>query len=142
MMLAALLALGCDLGGDSSAKRDAGRDGPLDGQASVGFPEVPAGCPPAAGNESGVGAPCTRTGNECPGSLQCSCRDWFGYAMPAEMPCFCTSVSFGPSCTSACGSQASCCGYDVPLAPTSTVTVSACFPAVCLIDGQCPVIDL
>ncbi|MBN2573570.1 MAG: hypothetical protein JXP73_03320 [Deltaproteobacteria bacterium] len=60
--------------------------------------------------------------------------------MPPEMPCFCTSVSFGGTCAP-CGSMASCRTYGIPL-QTSTLTVSACFPSVCLANGsECPSIQ-
>lgn len=135
-----LFALGCGQGSGSSSSRDAGRDGPVaDTQTSISLPEVPPGCPPATGNEIGIGKPCTATGTECTGSLQCSCKSWFGYPMPASMPCFCTNVAFGSTC-SACGSNAPCCTYAVPLS-TGSVTVSACFPSVCAPNNQCPAIQ-
>lgn len=136
MIAACLIGLGCGQGGSTNSARDAAPDT----VASLNLPDLPPGCPPGVGNENGIGSPCTRTGGECTGTLQCSCKDWFGYAMPAEMPCFCTSVSFGSTCT-ACGSKASCCTYDVPL-QTTTITVSACFPSVCLSGGtECPSIQ-
>lgn len=135
-----LLAIGCSQGDGTPAKvADAAPDGPTrDGMGSLTLPEVPPGCPPGAGNDIGVGTPCTATGTECTGGLQCSCKSWFGYQMPASMPCFCTNVAFGNTC-SACGSKASCCTYVIPI-DTASITVSACFPDVCLPDDQCPVV--
>jgi hypothetical protein len=133
-----LIALGCGLGSNSSSGKDAGMT--ADTQGTFSLPEVPPGCPPDAGNENGIGAPCTRTGNECPGGLTCSCEDRLGYQMPAGMPCFCTNVSFGSTCSN-CGTNAPCCTYTIPLTPTTSVTVSACFPSVCAPNNQCPAIQ-
>ena len=135
LILVPLFAVACGPGGSSSS----GRDGAAaDTQITVSLPDLPPGCPPSAGNDIGVGKPCTATGTECTGSLQCSCKNWFGYTMPAGMPCFCTNVTTGTKCLS-CGSSATCCTYDIPL--TIPVTVSACFPAVCAPGGQCPAIQ-
>jgi len=119
--------------------QDAALDSLVGSDATFTMPEVPPGCPPAVGNEIGIGAPCTATGTECTGGLQCSCKDWFGYRMPVEMPCLCTNVAFGSTCT-ACGSNATCCTYDVPIQPGATLTISACFPAACAPGNQCPAI--
>ncbi len=132
-----LFAVACNPSDSPGSLRDASPAGPSDAQVSFSLPEVPPGCPPDVGNENGIGKPCTATGTECTGALQCSCKSWFGYTMPASMPCFCTNVTFGSSCTS-CGSNAPCCTYAVPLTTTTTVTVSACFPAVCAPGNQCP----
>lgn len=129
-ILASLLTASCSSNNSPTTPRDAS---PSDAQTSYTMPEVPPGCPPAAGNEIGIGAPCTRTGNECTGGFNCSCQNWFTYPMPESMPCFCTEVAFGGACNSPCGSNATCCTYTI-----STITVSACFPAVCAPDGQCP----
>jgi hypothetical protein len=136
IVMVSLFTLGCGGGSSPGGNRDGGRDG----QGSLTLPDLPPGCPPKAGNENGIGTPCTKTGSECTGTLQCSCKDWFGYAMPAEMPCFCTGVTFGPACASSCGSNATCCTYDVPV-QTTTVTVSACFPSVCAPGNKCPSIQ-
>ena len=136
VVLVPLFALACGQGSGSSGNRDASRDTSADTQVNISLPEVPPGCPPAAGNENGIGKPCTATGTECTGTLQCSCKNWFGYTMPASMPCFCTNVSFGGSCSN-CGSNAPCCTYTIPLTGAS-VKVSACFPSVCAPNGQCP----
>jgi len=135
VILASLLAIACNQGGGSSGQHDAAS--PSDAQSNYSLPEIPPGCPPSAGNENGIGAPCTKTGNECTGSLKCSCQNWFGYPMPASMPCFCTGVSTGTACAVSCGSNASCCTYNVPVSST-TITISACFPGVCAPGGQCP----
>lgn len=132
-----VIALGCGLGSNASSGKDAGTT--ADTLGTFSLPEVPSGCPPDAGNENGIGAPCTRTGNECTGGLTCSCEDRLGYQMPAGMPCFCTNVSFGSSCSN-CGTNAPCCTYTIPLT-TGSITVSACFPSVCAPNGQCPSIQ-
>ena len=56
--------------------------------------DLPAGCPPEAGNEKGVGKPCTVGGNECPnnGTLQCTCDPFLGIKL-VGVPCFCTLVT-------------------------------------------------
>jgi hypothetical protein len=137
VLLAATL-LACACGGGSTG---GSRDGGTDAVASFTMPDLPPGCPPSVGNDIGVGAPCTRTGNECTGGLQCSCKDWFGYAMPAGMPCLCTSVTFGSAC-SACGNSAQCCPYSIPLPSTDAlITIGACFPDVCAPGGKCPSIQ-
>lgn len=159
-ILVSLLALACNMeGGTKTIHRDTGTlpmgdastspDGDAatvpdlpgpDTQINVLIPEVPPGCPPEAGNEKGVGKPCTRTGTECTGGLQCSCKDWFGYTLPSSVPCFCTNPSYGSTCSS-CGNNASCCTFSIPIS-TTTFTVSGCFPSVCLADNKCPVIQL
>jgi hypothetical protein len=134
LLLIAVLASACSSSG-STISRD-GSAGPSDALTNISLPDLPPGCPPDAGNENGIGKPCTANGNECTGSLQCSCKNWFGYMMPSGLPCFCTNVSFGNTCTS-CGSKTSCCTFDVTT-NGSTVTVSGCFPSVCLADNKCP----
>jgi len=139
-MVVPMLAFACGQGGGLTGGKDAGPDGPTsDTQGSISLPEVPPGCPPAAGNETGIGNPCTATGTECTGTLQCSCKNWFGYTMPASMPCFCTNVSFGSTCSN-CGSNAPCCTYTIPISGAN-ITVSACFPAVCAPGNVCPAIQ-
>lgn len=135
VILASLLAIACNQGSGSSGQHDAAS--PSDAQSNYSLPEIPPGCPPSTGNENGIGKPCTATGTECTGSLQCSCKSWFGYTMPASMPCFCTLVTFVNDCNSSCGSNAACCPYNVPVGG-STIAISACFPAVCAPGGQCP----
>ncbi len=132
-----LFALSCGQGSSPSGGKDATPT--ADTQGTLSMPEIPPGCPPGVGNENGIGKPCTATGTECTGTLQCSCKSWFNYPMPASMPCFCTNVSFGPTCSN-CGSDAPCCTYTIPLSGGS-LTVSACFPAVCAPDNTCPSIQ-
>jgi hypothetical protein len=139
VFLVPLFAFACGQGSGSSGGKDAGRDSPAPDTAGISLPEVPPGCPPDGGNENGIGKPCTATGTECTGTLQCSCKNWFGYTMPASMPCFCTNVAFGSTCSN-CGSNAPCCTYTIPVSGTN-ITVSACFPSVCLSGNQCPVIN-
>jgi hypothetical protein len=105
--------------------------------------DLPVGCPPEAGNEKGVGKPCTPGGNECPnnGTLQCTCDPFFGIKL-VGVPCFCTLVSLssnsspdaGDPCAALapnfCGTNAGCCSY---------MTVgSYCAPNICLPGGVCP----
>jgi len=137
VLLIPLCALACNSGGGLGGGKDA--NPPAD-TASLSLPDglVPVGCPPDVGNEIGIGKPCTATGTECTGGTQCLCKDWFGYTMPVGTPCFCTNVYFAPTCTS-CGSNASCCTYDVPIS-TPPIRMSACFPSVCLTGSQCPAI--
>ena len=134
MLVFSLLGVGCGQGSSPSP-----RDARKDNQINVSLPEVPPGCPPDVGNENGIGAPCTANGGECSGSLTCACDDRFGYRMPAGMPCFCTNLIFGTTC-SACGSNAACCRCNIALTDPP-FTVSACFPSVCLNDGECPVVE-
>lgn len=137
LLLPLLFAIACTSSNSLPTRADAGRDGASDA-LSVSMPDLPPGCPPASGNDIGIGKPCTATGAECAGNLQCSCKNWLGYTMPAGMPCFCTSVAFGRAC-GACGSNATCCTYDdVPISTSATLTISACFPSACAPAGQCP----
>ena len=141
-LLPAILACVFQSACGSSTSTPIGRDASpvADATTSIQLPEVPPGCPPSSGNDIGIGKPCTATGTECTGTLQCSCKSWFGYTMPASMPCFCTNVAAGSSCSN-CGTNAPCCTYTIPLTPTTSVTVSACFPSVCAPNNQCPAIQ-
>ena len=107
---------------------------------------LPAGCPPEAGNEKGVGKPCTVGGNECPnnGTLQCTCDPFLGIKL-VGVPCFCTLVTLntgspdaGDLCAAqapnACGSNAGCCSY------LSVGTY--CAPSICLPGGICPPVSV
>jgi hypothetical protein len=132
IFVVSLLATACGLGSNSGSAPDA----TIDTRINVSL-DVPPGCPPDKGNETGIGAPCTATGNECPSGLSCSCQNWFGYTMPATMPCFCTTVSF--TTISSCGSGATACPLTIPLS-SGPLDVYACFPDVCLSGGQCPVL--
>jgi hypothetical protein len=94
---------------------------------------LPAGCPPDAGTELGIGKPCSKTGNECVSSnLRCTCSD-FGVTLPANMPCYCTNVTPAASCPPSlkCGNNATCCSI--------MGLVTGCIPNVCLVSDQCPV---
>ena len=120
--------------------RDGGADGtpPADAQVQNGSADgivlnLPAGCPPDAGNELSIGKPCSKTGNECASSnLRCTCGD-FGIVLPVNMPCYCTNVTAAASCpaNSNCGSNATCCSL--------MGLVTGCVPDVCLAGNQCPV---
>ena len=110
--------------------------GPADGQdgsADAMLLSLPAGCPPDAGNELGIGKPCSKTGNECANNnLRCTCGD-FGIALPVNMPCFCTNATPAAACPANpnCGSNAICCSI--------AGVIIGCLPDVCLVGNQCPV---
>jgi hypothetical protein len=107
--------------------------------------DLPAGCPPEAGNEKGVGKPCTVGGNQCPnnGTLQCTCDTFLGIKL-VGVPCFCTLVTVnsnpdaGDLCaalpTNYCGTNAGCCSY------LSIGTY--CAPNICLPEGVCPPVSV
>jgi hypothetical protein len=107
--------------------------------------DLPAGCPPAVGNEKGVGKPCTRGGHECGtgSNLLCTCDDFFSIRLDG-VPCICTLVVLNTSTaadagdlcasqpTNSCGNTASCCAY---------MTIGTyCVPNICLPGGECPVV--
>ena len=105
--------------------------------------DLPPGCPPAAGNDKGVGKPCTPGGNECPNSdtFRCTCDEFLSLKL-VGVPCFCTLLSLnstgnpdaGDLCAAKdpnfCGSNAGCCNV-------STIG-TYCAPAICLAGGMCP----
>jgi hypothetical protein len=107
--------------------------------------DLPPGCPPEAGNEKGVGKPCTVGGNECPnnGTLQCTCDPFLGIKL-VGVPCFCTLVSVnsnpdaGDLCAALgpnhCGTNAGCCSV-------STIG-TYCAPEICLPGGMCPPVSV
>jgi hypothetical protein len=131
----ALLAFSCH-GSDGGGSLDApGSDALL----TFMVPEVPPGCPPATGNNIGIGGLCTRNGHECANGLSCLCDDRLGFAMPVGMPCFCTNPAVGACAYTnpSCGTNAACCEFPV----TATTLVSGCFPSVCLFDNKCPIIS-
>lgn len=134
-----LFALACGQGSGSSMGKDA--EAVTDTMGTFSLPDLPPGCPPTSGNENGIGKPCTATGTECTGTLQCSCKSWFGYTMPASMPCFCTNVQTGKNNCLNCGSSTSCCSYTIPLSTTTSIDISACFPSVCAPGNVCPSIQ-
>jgi hypothetical protein len=119
----------------------AGGGGAYDGGVPDGVYEVsldlPPGCPPAAGNEAGVGAPCTMGGHECSHGTTCACDKTLGIQLKG-VPCICTKFQIaqtadpcGPPLPSTfCGSGAKCCPY---------LTAAAyCVPDICLPGGMCP----
>jgi hypothetical protein len=106
--------------------------------------DLPAGCPPATGNNKGVGKPCTRGGNECQSSdstFVCTCDNFLSIRLDG-VPCICTVVNLnntgnpdaGDLCATqspaVCGTGASCCAY------LSIGTY--CAPDICLPGGACP----
>ena len=111
--------------------------------------DLPAGCPPAVGNDQGVGKPCTRGGHECTrggggsGSYVCTCDDFLTIKLDG-VPCICTVVNLnstgnpdaGDLCATQspaiCGTGATCCAY------MSVGTY--CAPDICLPGGDCPVV--
>ena len=122
-----------------------GHGGPPDGSSRDGLTydlslDLPPGCPPAQGNEKGVGAPCTRGGHECTGNLVCACDTVDGLTLNG-VPCICTLAGLNtkvgaeppPPCSSqsadVCGSGATCCNY-------GTIAYY-CSPNVCLPGGAC-----
>lgn len=98
------------------------------------FGDLPAGCPPAAGNEKNVGKICSPGGKECPPGLQCACEEYAGITPPADTPCVCTQVILGKTCAEVpagyCGTGATCCAY--------MSIISLCVPDVCLPEMMCP----
>jgi hypothetical protein len=131
----ALAATACTTSGGHSA-------GPRDGGSNDGIVEVsldlPAGCPPEAGNEKGVGLPCTVGGTECRSPLRCSCDRFLG-ALLVGVPCFCTLAALAQNgstdpCKDSvspgyCGSNATCCNY--------LNGAAYCVPTICLPDSMC-----
>jgi hypothetical protein len=104
--------------------------------------DLPVGCPPSDANNLGVGAACTRGGNECkragmPSGLVCACDTVDGVTL-SGVPCICTYAELNPSpsdssaCHAAqpnCGSDATCCDY--------LNEAYYCSPNVCLPGGVC-----
>jgi hypothetical protein len=118
-------------------------DGSVDSVIELSI-EWPAGCPPATGNEKGIGLPCARGGAECTKAksghdgLLCTCDPTLG-ALLAGVPCICTlaqpakngSTDPCKDTVSAdyCGSSATCC--DV------LNSAAYCVPNVCTFSGAC-----
>jgi hypothetical protein len=100
-----------------------------DGGADAFVLSLPVGCPPDAGNEIGIGKPCSKGGNECGSGLLCTCGN-FAVTLPANMPCLCTNAIASASCPTNpnCGSNATCCAI--------LGVVSGCIPNVCLVTTQ------
>jgi len=134
------LALIACLGACSAGGGGAIEGGVVDG---AGLYEVsldlPDGCPPPAGNEKGVGTPCTMGGGQCKGNLHCACDKTLGVTL-VGVPCFCTMFQLAPTGSTDpcgpplpanfCGSNATCCPY--------MTTVAYCVPSICLADNMCP----
>jgi len=102
------------------------------------FGEFPPNCPPGAGNDKGVGAPCSHNGGECGGALICTCDAIGGFMGPPNTPCFCSLASISMDCPSIastmpdfCGQNATCCSYKNMAA--------LCVPNTCLDMMSCPV---
>lgn len=120
----------------SGGKRTGDAAAPQDGFAlDFRFGDLPPGCPPTAGNEKGVGAPCTKGARSCPTNMICACDEFNGLVPPEDTPCFCTLPILGRVCSDPalagyCGQGASCCGY---------MTFGAiCVPDICLDAMMCP----
>ncbi len=102
------------------------------------FPDWPAGCPPAAGNDKNVGAPCAKGGgqSQCGSGLICACEGFAGIVPPENTPCLCTIPILGMECSMIpagyCGQGASCCSYPQ--------LGSICVPNTCLEMMMCPVL--
>jgi hypothetical protein len=121
----------CSSGGGHSG------DGGTDAIIEVSL-NLPPGCPPPAGNEKGVGTPCTMGGKQCKNSLRCTCDPQLG-ALLVGVPCFCTLAQFAQNgsvvpCTDSvpagyCGSNATCCNY--------LNAAAYCVPSICLPDNMC-----
>jgi hypothetical protein len=123
----------------------AGGGGAVDSGIEGGIYEVsldlPAGCPPPAGNEKGVGTPCTMNGKQCTSPLRCTCDPFFAIQLTG-VPCICTLAQLAqtgstdpcgaPLAADFCGTNAKCCPY---------LTAAAyCVPNICLPDpgDVCP----
>jgi len=135
---ALLLAAGCSAGGGGNIP-DAG---PHDAVFEVGV-NLPDGCPPATGDQMGIGAPCTKGGGECAArGLSCSCDPILG-ATVVGIPCFCSKVNLasnvpdgGNPCDQAgnfCGGAMCCPYYQLGY---------YCLPNACLDQGACPPISM
>jgi hypothetical protein len=133
-LVALALAANACAGGSSGAPRDGA---PNDGIVEVSL-DLPAGCPPEAGNEKGIGLPCTYGGTECRSPLRCSCDRFLG-ALLVGVPCFCTLAALAQNGStdpckdsvpaSYCGSEATCCNY--------LNGAAYCVPTICLPNNAC-----
>lgn len=100
--------------------------------------DVPAGCPPATGNDKGVGTPCTMGGKQCKNGLLCTCDPQLG-ALLVGVPCFCSLAQFAKNGSTVpckdsvpagyCGQNATCCNY--------LNAAAYCVPNICLQDNMC-----
>jgi hypothetical protein len=124
----ALLAGACSSG--SGGNTDAAHDYLT---FDVSFGDLPAGCPPAAANDQGIGSVCTVGGGECKNGLLCACEPHANILPPQGTPCVCTKLIYsgcGTVPTNYCGQDAMCCSY--------MDTLSLCVPTACLQDATCP----
>jgi hypothetical protein len=130
-VLGAVCAASACSGGSSHS------DGSTDSIIDLGL-EWPENCPPEAGNDKGIGLPCTAGGGQCKNGTRCTCDPALGSVL-AGVPCFCTLAQFAQNgskdpCMDSvpanfCGSNATCC--DV------LTSAAYCVPNVCLIGGAC-----
>jgi hypothetical protein len=130
-VLAVVLAVGACSGGGSHG------DGSVDTIIDVGL-TWPDACALTTANDKGVGAPCTRGGNECKNGLRCTCDPLLG-ALLSGVPCLCTLLqpakngSVEPCKDTVpadyCGSNATCCNV--------LNQAAYCVPNMCLIDDAC-----
>ena len=131
VLLLAMTAGACSGGGGGHG------DGAVDSVIDVSLP-WPSGCPSGVANDKGVGAPCTRGGNQCTNGLRCTCDPLLGTRL-GGVPCFCTLAAFAQNgskdpCVDSvpagyCGSGATCC--DV------LNEAAYCMPNICLINDAC-----
>jgi hypothetical protein len=102
-------------------------------QLDFAFADFPEGCPPAQGDQNGIGAPCTMGGNQCKNNQVCTCDPILGYLGPPGTPCYCTPLTFATCdqvASDFCGASATCCSY--------MSDGSLCVPTVCLEGATCP----
>src|SRR3954452_23808574 len=88
LLVAALALGGCHSGGTVT--------GPKDAQVYDFALDLPPGCPPASGNENGVGIACTKGGGQCTKPLICTCDPDFGVQLNG-VPCVCTIAGINTS---------------------------------------------
>lgn len=129
-VLAVVLAAGACSGGGSHG------DGGFD-VIDVRLP-WPDACASTMANDKGVGAPCTRGGNECKDPLRCTCDPLLGTLL-SGVPCLCTLLqpaknnSVEPCKDTVpadyCGSNATCCNV--------LNQAAYCVPNMCLINNAC-----
>jgi hypothetical protein len=138
-MFAGLLVVAFAFGGCHSGGTVTG---PKDAQVYDLAIDLPPGCPPASGNENGVGIVCTKGGGECTKPLICTCDPAFGLQLNG-VPCVCTLAGINTSATvkdpcsaAANGKPAGFCGTDSTCCPYMTIGYY-CSPNVCLPGGSC-----
>src|SRR5581483_10215758 len=133
-LLVALAFGGCHSGGTVTPPKDA--------QVYDLALDLPSGCPPASGNDKGVGIACTKGGGECTKPLLCTCDAAFGLQLNG-VPCICTlagpnlSSTVKDPCSAAANSMpAGFCGTDATCCPYMTIGYY-CSPNICLPGGSC-----